>query len=96
MKELKDTVDLMLSSDYKDRFKAEYQQLLIRTTKLENMIKNWSNLSFTPTCPKVILIHQLLFMKDYLGTLKRRAQIEKIDLEEVAETESQDSQENQN
>lgn len=30
MNELKDTIELMNSSDYKDRFKAEYYQLEIR------------------------------------------------------------------
>lgn len=30
MNELKDTIELMNSSDYKDRFKAEYYQLKIR------------------------------------------------------------------
>lgn len=34
MNELKDTIELMNSSDYKDRFKAEYYQLKIRYTKL--------------------------------------------------------------
>lgn len=29
MNELKDTIELMNSSDYKDRFKAEYYQLKI-------------------------------------------------------------------
>lgn len=33
MNELKDTIELMNSSDYKDRFKAEYYQLKIRYTK---------------------------------------------------------------
>lgn len=32
MNELKDTIELMNSSDYKDRFKAEYYQLKIRYT----------------------------------------------------------------
>ena len=35
--ELKDTVELMNSSDYKDRFKAEYQQVKIRHEKLRKM-----------------------------------------------------------
>lgn len=35
MNELKDTIELMNSSDYKDRFKAEYYQLKIRYTKLD-------------------------------------------------------------
>lgn len=37
MNELKDTIELMNSSDYKDRFKAEYYQLKIRYTKLHAM-----------------------------------------------------------
>ena len=35
MKELKDTVDGMLSTDYKERFVAEYQQTKIRYEKLK-------------------------------------------------------------
>lgn len=38
MNELKDTIELMNSSDYKDRFKAEYYQLKIRYTKLHAML----------------------------------------------------------
>lgn len=37
MNELKDTIELMNSSDYKDRFKAEYYQLKIRYTKLHSI-----------------------------------------------------------
>ena len=32
--ELKDTIELMQSADYKDRFKAEYFQAVIRLKKL--------------------------------------------------------------
>lgn len=32
--ELKDTVEMMTSSDYKERFKAEYYQLKLRYNKL--------------------------------------------------------------
>lgn len=35
---MKDTIELMNSSDYKDRFKAEYYQLKIRYTKLHAML----------------------------------------------------------
>ena len=39
--ELKDTIKLMNSDDYKDRFKAEYYQTKIRYDKLHQMlIKN--------------------------------------------------------
>ena len=36
--ELKDTVDLMNSSDYKERFQAEYLQTKIRYDKLHKML----------------------------------------------------------
>lgn len=39
--ELKDTVQLMQSDDYKDRFTAEYIQLKTRYYKLEKMVDNW-------------------------------------------------------
>lgn len=37
--ELKDTVGMMNSSDYKERFKAEYHQLKIRLEKLTIMLQ---------------------------------------------------------
>lgn len=36
--ELKDTVEVMNSEDYKDRFRAEYYQTVIRYGKLKNML----------------------------------------------------------
>lgn len=52
--ELKQTVELMNSSDYKERFKAEYYQLKIRYDKLHNMCEKWDKdeLDFTPTCSR--------------------------------------------
>lgn len=44
--ELKDTIDLMLSEDYKDRFKAEYYQTKIRYDKLHKMLvkkRSWGS-----------------------------------------------------
>lgn len=78
--ELKDTAVLMSSADYKDRFLAEYHQLRIRYEKLDNMVKNWNSLSFTPTCPKETYELQLRFMKDYLNILVIRAKMENIDI----------------
>lgn len=51
MNELKDTIELMNSSDYKDRFKAEYYQLKIRYTKLHAMLVKLEagKLDFTPS-----------------------------------------------
>ena len=38
---LSNTVDKMLSEDYKERFIAEYQQLSIRHDGLKKMLDNW-------------------------------------------------------
>lgn len=78
--ELNETIELMTSSDYKDRFRAEYYQTEIRFNKLTNMVDNWDNLSFTPTCPKTTYLLQLDCMKKYLAVLSLRAVAEKIEL----------------
>lgn len=82
MKELKDTVDGMLSSDYKERFKAEYYQLKIRFNKLKVMVEKWDNneLNFVPTCPREIYTRQLNAMKDYIIFLEERASLENVEL----------------
>ncbi len=82
MKELKDTVDRMLSSDYKERFKAEYYQLEIRYRKLASMVKKWDEgkLDFIPTCKRSIYDAQLEHMYKYLMVLKERAVIENVEL----------------
>ena len=82
--ELIDTIDLMKSADYKDRFLAEYYQLKIRYDKLNTMVKKWDKgeLNFIPTCPRETYYMQLNFMKDYLYVLVIRASIENIDLKE--------------
>lgn len=83
--ELKDTCSLMMSEDYKERFKAEYYQLKIRYAKLMKMLKYWDKdeLDFTPTCPRSLYNLQMDAMKQYLGVLEARAKIEGIELEEV-------------
>ena len=43
MMKLVDTVEMMDSSDYKERFKAEYAQLVIRYYGLRNMKVNHGN-----------------------------------------------------
>ena len=40
--ELKDTINLMQSKDYKERFKAEYYQLKIRREKLMDFLGRWN------------------------------------------------------
>ncbi len=80
--ELKDTVGMMISSDYKERFKAEYLQTFIRYIKLMDMVNKWKNgeLNFVPTCPQEIYDKQLDIMKNYLTCLAIRETIEKIGL----------------
>lgn len=80
--ELQDTIDLMKSSDFKDRFKAEYYQLKIRTEKLANMLDKYKagTLEFTPKCSIELLSAQCELMKSYLRTLEERAVIESVEL----------------
>ena len=80
--ELKDTVEMMNSGDFKERFKAEYYQLLIRLDKLTCMLNKWENntLDFIPKCSKRTLENQIIFMQGYMGILRFRAEIEEIDL----------------
>lgn len=79
---LNETVELMESSDYKDRFKAEYYQLVIRYKKLKNMLDKWDegNLEFEPTCPRSTYNIQLNAMVDYIAILEARAVMEDIEL----------------
>ena len=80
--ELKETIELMQSSDYKDRFKAEYYQTRIRFEKLTSMLDkyNLGTLSFEPTCPIDLLEEQRKYMLRYLHCLEIRANIEGIKL----------------
>ena len=80
--ELKDTVDLMLSTDYKERFKAEYYQLKIRTKKLHSIIIKYEagTLGFELTCPINVLHEQLSHMERYIWLMEVRAEHEKIEL----------------
>ncbi len=82
IKDLKDTVDLMNSGDYQDRFKAEYFQTKIRLEKLHNMLikMDAGTLDFTPNSPKNVLQMQENYMRQYLNQLEVRAQYEHIEL----------------
>ena len=83
--ELRNTVDLMLSEDYKDRFKAEYRQALIRHHKLKDMLKKYDEgtLPFTPDCPIELLRAQKEILAAYVHTLRERARIEGVDIDDV-------------
>ena len=80
--ELEETANLMVSSDYKERFKAEYYQLKIRLEKLKCMLQKWDNgeINFTPSCPRSVYDVQVKSMQDYLAILEARAVIEKVEL----------------
>ena len=80
--ELKDTVELMESSDYKDRFKAEYYQTKIRYDKLHKMIVKYKadTLEFEPKCDIALLEMQAKAMGGYLLVLEVRAEVEGIEL----------------
>jgi len=79
---LKYTVNLMLSDDYKDRFKAEYFQTLIRWRKLnETIVKlEAGTLEYESESGLHLLKTQAHDMLDYLNTLEARAYHEEIDL----------------
>lgn len=90
---LANTVDMMNSADYKERFKAEYYQLKIRYEKLKafnNKIEAAEKTSygFSPKrvempkhdCPYEMLREQQGLMGEYLHILEVRAVIEGIDL----------------
>jgi hypothetical protein len=85
MTELSDTIESMNSAYYKDRFIAEYAQLAIRTARLSSMVAKYemNELNFTPYTPIGILKDQLNAMNDYLEIMKKRAEIEDIELPEV-------------
>lgn len=80
IKTLKDTVELMSSDDYKERFVAEYEQLTIRYKWLKNMLYRWDRgeLNFKPTCPRSLYNLQIKTMEDYIAVLQTRAAIEGI------------------
>ena len=80
--ELIDTAKLMVSKDYKDRFKAEYYQTRIRRDKLSRMILDYNSgkLEFEPISSIYLLKTQLDAMNTYLNILEMRAMTEGINL----------------
>lgn len=76
---LTDTVEMMQSADYKERFKAEYAQLVIRFKGLKAMLEKWDSgtLEFVPTCPRSTYNMQIKAMADYIAVLEARAVMEK-------------------
>ena len=81
--ELRDTIEMMNSADYKERFKAEYYQVVVRYQKLKAMLLKWDNeeLNFHPTCPRSTYNMQIKAMTDYIAVLEARAVMEGIEMD---------------
>lgn len=90
--ELKETVALMGSADYKERFKAEYYQTKIRYEKLKDFntkIEAARQMHYTKgehscqmpkhDCPDELLLEQQRTMGNYLHVLEVRAVIEGVE-----------------
>ena len=79
------TRDMMISPDYKERFKAEYTQLKNRFDGLKKMLDAWDDKkpSFVPPCPRDLYGEQVTVMELYLCVLERRAKLEDIDLSDI-------------
>lgn len=82
--ELKDTIDMMTSEDYKERFRGEYCQLEIRAKKLLAFIRRCEDAQIEGKeeprheCPLSLLRAQFDSMAEYLAILRKRALIENV------------------
>ena len=78
---LVETVNLMCSHDFKDRFTAEYVQLVIRLSKLNNVLNNTSDTHFeVDDITRDLMLKQRDAMESYKLCLEKRADIAGIDL----------------
>lgn len=79
---LQDTVDMMVSGDYRERIEAEYYQLAIRYNRLKLMLDKWDKgeLDFVPKSPKYLCKVQLSVMEDYLKVMKDMAKFENVEI----------------
>lgn len=84
--ELKDTIELMTSSDWKNRFVAEYLQTRIRYRKLHKMIikREIGKCEFDTPIPLDSWKEQAYYMGLYLHELEKQAVIHGIELPIVA------------
>lgn len=81
---LKDTIDLMTSDNWVDRFKAEYLQTKIRYEKLHRMIvsREVGKQTFNTPISLESWKEQAKHMGMYLYELEKQAAIHEIDLPE--------------
>jgi len=79
---LNETVEMMNSKDYKERFEAEYFQLKGRMNGLSAMLKKYKEgtLTFKPSCSYDLLNAQFKAMDLYASFLEERAIVENIEL----------------
>ena len=79
---LEETIRLMQSGHYKDRFIAEYLQAKIRYEKLRNALIKYDagTLDILPNCEVRVFRDQLQAMDNYIYTLEVRAEQENIEL----------------
>ena len=84
--DLCETISLMNSPDYRERFKAEYHQLSIRIEKLRKFINKIRASDYTRgmnvahDCPLGMLLDQLHIMEEYRNILEQRSVVEGLDL----------------
>ena len=80
---LNETIEMMNSTDYKERFKSEYLQLKIRMQGLSDMLKKYKEgtLNFKPSCSYDLLKGQFKAMDLYASYLEERAEVENINLD---------------
>lgn len=78
------TVEMMVNGDYEAQLVAEYRQLTTRINRLQkhkvSEYKYNKNDGAEKTAVNMLYICQLRIMRDYQDILKRRAEIEGIDL----------------
>ena len=87
--ELRETVEMMTSEDYRERFVGEYWQLKIRRDRLKRFLDRIIASQMTEgkveepahDCPEELLERQLCTMDEYIDILEKRAAIEGIELE---------------
>lgn len=82
---LQDTIKMMNSDDFKERFRAEYFQLQNRIEGLDKMLVDYraGTLKFEPKCTIKMLDGQMRVMIMYRTHLEECAKIECISLEEA-------------
>jgi hypothetical protein len=85
----------MNSSEYNERFRAEYFQLQNRVNRLSIILDNYrkGTLNFKPKCSIKLLDGQMRGMLIYKTHLEEAAKIQGISLEEVMEVETLDTTE---